>query len=130
MAAALTKPGATAPAVALLPAWTAFTCAGLCTIVAGYIAASVQSWTQAYSEFEQELPWITQAVVDAGLLLPAGMVLVALLLLAAPTVRVSAARARDLRPGVVVLAVGAAGTSSLLLTSLYLVFWKLQKAML
>jgi hypothetical protein len=64
-------PPAIAPAV---PAWLAFLSAGICGSAAGYLLMTVDTFRSTYDTLGFELPWITRVVMQAPLLLPAGLV--------------------------------------------------------
>jgi hypothetical protein len=125
----LTKLAPSAPPAPLLAPWLAFLCAGVCSSMAGYLACTIGAWTEAYQAEGVELPWVTQVVVDAGRLLPLGLVLLAGGILALATLRSARPRVLELRPLVALLAVGSAGASGLFFWALVLAYVSVQKSL-
>lgn len=121
------KPGPATRALPLLPPWLAFTCAGLCAAVAGYLATSGEGWERGYSATGLALPAITELVVEAGVGVPIGLVLVAALLLAAPAVRSSAPWILGARQAAGAVALLAGGGAVLVLRSLLLSYVQLSQ---
>ncbi len=126
---AIVKAGQPLPAVSLLPPWLSFLCAGLCSSVAGYLVTTVPTWLRVYAGVGVELPYVTQLVVDAPIVLPVTLVLVAGALLAGGAIRSRSEWVRGARPVACLVAIGVALCSGLLFWSLLLAFMHIQKTL-